>query len=350
MKRVLALIVSLATLLCLAACGGGNSGSGSNSGSGDTNKVYNLTFSMHTPADTPVGRHFQAMFDEIEEKTDGHVKITLHGSGTLAAAADVVDMVADGGCDMGWVFTSFYYGQFPLTDVLTLMGNNPQSCVQGTEVLYNLYHEFDEVAAEWSNFKVLQMHVNPVNYIYTSANPATLADVAKMSVRAPSGACASVMGNLGLNVISMAPNDIYDNLSKGNIQGYIIENTAVTDYSLNEVTKYVVNVPLNQGPFAVIMNKNTYNSLPAEYQAVIDEYTTLDACKAVAQVWEDQAAESGDKLMENAQLVDWSAEDVAAFNAASDAYDEAWVAEHSSDSFDAQKLLDRCHELYAEIG
>ena len=209
MKRLIALIISIAALVGLVGCG--SSGSGSQSGSKD--EVYNLTFSMHTPADTPVGRHFQAMFDEIEQKTDGHVKITLHGSGTLAAAADVADMVADGGCDMGWVYTSFYYGQFPLTDVITLMGNNPQSCVQGTEVLYTLYNEFPEIAAEWSNFKVLAMHCNPVNYIYTTSAPNTLDAVSKMSVRAPSGACASVLGNMEVNVISMSPNDIYDNLS-----------------------------------------------------------------------------------------------------------------------------------------
>lgn len=345
MKRILALILSLAALMGLVACGG-NSDSGSNSGSGDTDKVYNLTFSMHTPADTPVGRHFQAMFDEIEEKTDGHVKITLHGSGTLAAAADVADMVADGGCDMGWVYTSFYYGQFPLTDVITLMGNNPQSCVQGTEVLYTLYNEFPEVAAEWSNYKVVAMHCNPVNYIYTTSDPSTLDAVSKMSVRAPSGACASVMGNMEVNVISMSPNDIYDNLSKGNINGYIIEHTGVTDFSIAEITDYIVNVPLNQGPFFLIMNQNSYNKLPAEYQAVIDEYTSLEACKAIAQVWDDQAAESEKTILETAQWVDWSDADVAEFNAVSDAYDATWVAEHSTDSFDAQKLLDRCHELY----
>lgn len=345
MKRVLSLVLAVALVLVLAACGGSSSGSSS----GSKDKTYNLSFSMHTPADTPVGRYFQSMFDEIEQKTDGHVKITLHGSGTLAAAKDVVNMVADGGCDIGWVFTSFYYGQFPLTDVLTLMGNNPQSCVQGTEVLYDLYNEFPEVAAEWAKFKVLQMHVNPVNYIYTGSDPSTLADVAKMSIRSPAGACATVLGNLGVNVISMAPNDIYDNLSKGNINGYVIEHTAVTDYSLNEVTKYVVDVPLNQGPFVVIMNQKTYDSLPAEYQAVIDEYCSLEACKAIAQVWEDQAKESGEKLLQTAQLVEWSDADIAAFKAASDAYDQTWVTEHSTGSFDAQKLVDRCHELYASV-
>ena len=343
MKRVLAFVVSLAAVLGLAGCGGSGSGQGS------TEDVYNLSFSMHTPADTPVGRYFQSMFDEISEKTDGHVNITLHGSGTLAAAADVVDMVASGGCDIGWVYTSFYYGQYPLTDVITLMGNAPENCIQGTEVLYTLYHEFEEVAAEWSQFKVLQMHCNPVNYIYTSVKPDSLAGVAAMSVRAPSGACAEVMSDLGVNVISMAPNDIYDNLSKNNIQGYIIEPTGVTDYSLNEITEYIVDIPLNQGPFFVIMNQDTYNRLPAEYQAVIDEYTTLDASLAIAEVWNTQAQESEQEILERAQYVSWSDTDLAAFQDASDAYNDEWVAAQSTSSFDASVLLDRCQELYGQL-
>ena len=194
------------------------------------------------------------------------------------------------------------------------------------------------------------MHCNPVNYIYTAVEPDTLADVASMSVRAPSGACAEVMSRLGVNAISMTPNDIYDNLSKNNIQGYIIEPTGVTDYSLNEITEYIVDLPLNQGPFFVIMNQDSYNRLPAEYQAVIDEYTTLEASKAIAQVWNAQAEESEQEILERAEYVTWSEEDIATFRSISDAYNEEWVATHSTDDFDAGELLARCQELYAEIG
>ena len=131
MKRVLAFAVSLVTLLALTGCGGSGSSQGS------TEDYYNLSFSMHTPAGTPVGRYFQSIFDEISEKTNGHVNITLHGSGTLSSAADVVDMVAGGGCDIGWVYTSFYYGQYPLTDVVTLMGNNPQGHAAASHELFH---------------------------------------------------------------------------------------------------------------------------------------------------------------------------------------------------------------------
>ena len=101
MKRTSALILTAAMVFTLASCGVPKK-------QGTTEDHYRLTFSMHTPADTPIGNQFQAMFDDIEEKTNGHVEINLYGSGTLASSADVVDMVADGACDIGWVFTSFY--------------------------------------------------------------------------------------------------------------------------------------------------------------------------------------------------------------------------------------------------
>ena len=106
MKRTSALILTAAMVFTLASCGVPKK-------QGTTEDHYRLTFSMHTPADTPIGNQFQAMFDDIEEKPNGHVEINLYGSGTLASSADVVDMVADGACDIGWVFTSFYYGQYP---------------------------------------------------------------------------------------------------------------------------------------------------------------------------------------------------------------------------------------------
>ena len=82
MKRTSALILTAAMVFTLASCGGPKK-------QGTTEDHYRLTFSMHTPADTPIGNQFQAMFDDIEEKTNGHVEINLYGSGTLASSASL---------------------------------------------------------------------------------------------------------------------------------------------------------------------------------------------------------------------------------------------------------------------
>lgn len=67
------------------------------------------------------------------------MKITIHPSGSLAAAADVAEMVEAGAVDIGWVFTSFYPGQFSLTDVTTAPMIGFGDAVVTTNVLWDLY-------------------------------------------------------------------------------------------------------------------------------------------------------------------------------------------------------------------
>ena len=76
MKRTSALILTAAMVFTLASCGVPKK-------QGTTEDHYRLTFSMHTPADTPIGNQFQAMFDDIEEKTNGHVEINLYEWGAF---------------------------------------------------------------------------------------------------------------------------------------------------------------------------------------------------------------------------------------------------------------------------
>lgn len=339
MKRISALILALALTFALASCGSKEQGS--------TEDYYHLTFSMHTAADTPIGRQFQAMFDDIEAKTDGHVKISLFGSGTLASSTDVADMVSDGACDIGWLFTSFYYGQYPLTDVISVPGQGAQSCVQGTKVLWDLWEQYPEMRDEWSNYKVLVMFPNPVNYVYTNTEIDSLDDLNGLSIRSPSGGIAEVLGDLGCNVISMSPNDIYDGISKNNIQGYALEPTGVADYSLGEVTKSVLDVEMFQAPFVAIMNKDTWNSLPPEYQAVFEEWSGLDASLKFAEMW-DATAEGNmqDLLDSGCVMAEIPEEDRERFQQVAGAYASSWAEQYSTDSFDAYEYYESCQAAY----
>ena len=349
MKKLVALMISMSMLLSLAACGGGGAEGGSGASGDDSDKVYELSFSMHTAADSTYGAMFQKMFDEIYEKTDGHVKITLFGSGTLASASDVADMVKDGGCDIGWLFTAFYYGQYPLSDVVSIPLQDAVTSRQGTQVLWDLYENYPEMAGEWSDYRPLQIFANPVSYIYSTKAIASMADLSGLSIRSTSGGIAECLTGWGANVITMAPNDIYDGISKNNIQGYTFEPTGIIDYSLTEVTPYMVDMPLYQAPFVMVMNKDTYDALPAEYQAVFNAYATREASLAFASEI-DQYVEDCQQTYEAAGVEVLSIADSAfnEFKTVADAYADTWAQEHTTDSFDAQSYYDFCSQAFAK--
>jgi len=64
-----------------------------------------------------------------------------------------------------------------------------------------------------------------------------------------------------------------DGITKGHaiIDGYIFEPAGICNFSLQEITKYYTDYPLYDGPFALIMNKAQWDSLPKEYQDAIEE-------------------------------------------------------------------------------
>lgn len=356
------MLAAVGILMSLTACGGGGGGGsqaqpGASTPSAATpvdGKVYELSFSMHVPAESTYGTTFQKMFDEIYEKTDGHVKITIFGSGTLASASDVADMVKDGGCDMGWVFTNFYYGQYPLSDVIAIPLQGAQTSTQGTQVLWDLYENYEEMAAEWDDYKTLQIFANPVNHLYSTIPISSVADLNGFSLRSTTGGIADCLKSWNANVITMAPNDIYDSIAKNNIQGYTFEPTGIIDYSLSEVTPYKIEMGLFHAPFVVVVNKEVYNSLPAEYQAVLDEYATREASLAFAEVTDQYVAQC-QQMFEDAggQVLTISDSAYAEFKATATEYAESWIADRSKNGFDARAYYDFCsaaYQKYADAG
>lgn len=353
MKKLLALLLSFALIFSLSACGtSSSSDDSSESDTADDDTVYELTLSMHDSAESMNGQIVQAFIDEVYEKTDGHVQITLYGSATLASSYDVGDFVLDGGCDIGWLFTTFYSGQYPLTDVITNPLSGSSSSVQGTNVLWDLYENYEEMADEWSQYKVLQLYCNPINYIFSTTPVSSVDDLAGLSIRVTSGPIADCITGWGANGISLSTTELYDSLSKNNIQGAVIDPTVLVNFSLTEVLTYMTDLPLYQGTFSLVMNWDSYNALPEEYQAVLDEYSTREESLVFAEKVDADAEATIDDLLEGGmEAVEVSDEAYEGFKAVTDEVAEAWVEENTTDDFDAQAYYDfaiSAFESYAE--
>lgn len=362
-NRILSLFLALSMALMLAACGGGDSGSndsnsnsGSNSGSnnssggGDTGKVYELSMSMHDPATSNNGKFYQNWADQIEAATDGHVKITIFYSGTLASSSDVVDMVKGGGVDIGWVYTSFYPNQYPLTDVISLVLEGFESPAATTNALWDLYDSTPELQAEWSDFKLLNMYANPAALICTNDSPVTsVSDMAGRSLRCPAGMISTVLTSWGASPIMMGPGDIYQALEKNNISGCIFEPAGITNFTLQEQLHYYTDMPLYQGPFLVVMNSDKWNSLPAEYQDVIMSFSGREGSIAAADDF-NAAAEAAKQVMIDAggQYVPVSDAAYAEFRQAAAAASDSWATGLSTGDFDAGAYLEHARELVAQ--
>lgn len=290
--------------------------------------TFEFSLSMHDPITTPNALYFQKWADDINAATDGHVTIKIYGSGLLAAATDVADMVKSGGCTIGWLYTSYYAGQFPLSEVINLPMQGFGDPIVSTKVLWDLYNEYSEMKAEWSSYKLLMLYGNP-GMIFASAKAPikSVSDLAGQSLRCPAGAITNVLTAWGANPITMPPPDIYQAIEKNNISGYIFEPSGITNFSLEEVTKYYTDLPMYDGPFGLIMNKEAWDSLPAKYQQIIDSYSGFNGSLGAAQTFADAVKVARDKIVAaGGEFVTVTPEALTEFQVEADKYAGGWAS------------------------
>ncbi|MCL1896103.1 MAG: TRAP transporter substrate-binding protein [Clostridiales bacterium] len=310
---------------------------------------FSFTLSSHDPATSEIMLYKQRWADAIKEATGGNVEITIYGTGTIAAAGDVVDVVKAGGADLGWVMTGFFPGQYQLTEVLGLpmqgFGDNRAS----TETLWDLYEEYPAVSDEWSDFKLLMVYANPGNTFGTSTRPvAKVSDLAGLNMRCPAGPITSVMSAWGGNPIGMPPGDIYQSLERNNIDGWVWETAGAVSFSVPEVTNYYTKMEMYNMVFALVMNKQAWDSLPAEYQEIIDGMSGREASVGAAQAFYDAVIRANGIITDmGGEFIDVTPEDQAEFKIEADKFAATWADGVTAD-LDAQAYLAKANEQVAK--
>lgn len=136
---------------------------------------YYLTMSMHITMageDTGLAEKTIEYFDEIKEATDGHVSTEVYVGGTLAGSSEIYDFLTAGYVDIGLISSVIVPDKFPLSNAFSLPLQGFDDSVKATQMIWDLYEEYPEFAAEWDDkFEVLQLFVFPESIVKTIEMP-----------------------------------------------------------------------------------------------------------------------------------------------------------------------------------
>ncbi|GHU06843.1 sialic acid-binding periplasmic protein SiaP [Betaproteobacteria bacterium] len=314
-------------------------------------KVYQLSFTSHDPVTSQKSKDMQDWCDRIKKASSGRVDITLYAGGTIASAVEALDAVKSGSADVGWIFTSFFPGQFPITEAVMLPLIGVKTPQQAAAALWDLYEESEALRNELNrDYKALLVYTNPINRIATSKKPvATVADLKGLKFRAPAGTATDMITAWGGVPILMGPGDMYSALDKGVLDGFVFEYSGVKSFKLYEVAKYYTSIDFFASPFLILINKNTWNSLPANLQEIIMKESGREASIRFAKSFEADADSGLQVIKANGGKVitpdDKALDD---FKVAARDYAQAWINKHQSDKFDARAYFNRLVELLAK--
>jgi TRAP-type transport system periplasmic protein len=235
-----------------------------------TAKPIKLTYSNFFPP-----KHIQSILgqkwcDEVEKQTGGQVVVEYYPGQTLTKSKQVYDGVVTGLSDVGMCLFAYTRGRFPVMEAVDLpIGYT--SGVQATKVVNEVYNEFNP--KELSDTQVMYLHAHGAGLLHTTGKAVrTMDDFKGMKLRGH-GTSALVLKALGGTPVSLPMPELYQSLQKGIVRGALYPIEVNKGWRMAEVVDYLTMSTsiAYTSSFFVVMNKDKWNSIPADLQKIISQ-------------------------------------------------------------------------------
>jgi TRAP-type C4-dicarboxylate transport system substrate-binding protein len=230
-----------------------------------------LRWANYFPIGTAHTKIMEEFIKDIEAKTKGKVKFSYYPAGTLLTAPKMYDGVEQGMADLGFANIGYTFGRFKMTEVLDMpFGYNTEWVA--THVANDFYRKYKP--KEWDKVHVLSFSICGLNVLQTATKPVyTLEDLKGLNIRG-TGYVGEVVTALGGTPRALPATEAYDAILKKVLDGNYISMETLRAFKYADVIKYVTEIwPIGQGyTFYLIMNKDTWEKLPADVKTVFNEY------------------------------------------------------------------------------
>ncbi len=269
MKKILALILAMLMVLSLVGCGG-------NEEPVAEATVYEWALSCEYSAENHQTKALQDAAAMIEEQTDGHIKITVYPNMALGDYTVVYGQVMTGDIEMCANPISSQYD--PRVDVM----NMPflSSTFEEFETYYMngdsyMWKLFDEITAN-NGVKLLgffnagfmglgSKKVDQEDFAFLTG-----AEIKSVLMRSPAAESYNLtMKAMGYNTTTIPYSDLYSALQSNLCDGWLGGSGLVNYDSFRDAISYFVDCNVINESIPVMMNAEAFNSLSAEYQAIV---------------------------------------------------------------------------------
>lgn len=231
--------------------------------------VIELTMGSTWGPDEPDSIAALEWIERIERETNGRVHITPYWGGTVINYMKGQSQVAKGIVDIGHLGNGPGAGSL-FWEMGLFFWNSPSQ-----ETCYRVYKEisskFPEIGAEITDVKLLNIGAGTGNVIHSNTPVTSLDDLAGMSIRG-TAPYYGLFKSLNAEAIALNMAEVYTSLDKMIIDAAFTPYSTLKSHGFAKVTKYSTEVGMASFPVpSKAMNWDTWNSLPADIQQIIEE-------------------------------------------------------------------------------
>lgn len=253
------LSIAVIAVVCLALSGCGR----------EPSETIELSYSIFFPPAHIQAVTAEAWAREVEKRTDGKVKIVTYAGGTLTPAQQCYEGVVNGISDIGMSCFAYTPGSFPLLAGLDLPLGYPNGVV-ATQVATEMARKYEP--QELADTHLLYIHAHGPGLLASKRPVRTLDQMRGLRVRS-TGLSERIVEALGGTPVPMPQGEAYEALARNTVDATLCPIETLKGWRQGEVISSVTDataVGYTTAMF-VVMNKATWNSLPADVQQVITE-------------------------------------------------------------------------------
>ncbi len=315
-------------------------------------QAQDVTLKVHhflPPPSLAHAKFMQPWAEKIERESGGRIKVEIYPAMQLGGKPpQLFDQVRDGVADGVWTVAGYTAGRFPMIEVFELpfVPGSAEATSQAAQEYYETYAK-----QEFADVHPLMIHVHHPGAFHMKDKPIkTLEDLKDAKVRAPTRVINGALKEMGATPVGMPVPAVPEAISKGVVDGAVLPYEITLPLRVHELTNSHTEIGGDRGLYTAVflfaMNKNTYDSLPADLKKVIDANSGLALAKQIGAIWDaaeapgrQKAAALGDKfyLIDGAELTRWKR--------ATQPVIDAWIKQMDAEGHDGKALLKAARDL-----
>ncbi len=290
--------------------------------------------------------------DRVMAQSDGRIAVEIYPAMQLGGAPpSLFDQVRDGVVDVVWTLPGYTPGRFPTVEVFELpfMAASAEATSQAVQEFYER-----NLAEEFADVRVLMLHVHAPGVFHINGRSVqSMEDLEGLKVRAPTRVINSALEHLGAVPVGMPVPQVPEALSRGVVDATVIPWEVARPLRVAELVDNHTEIQGERGFYTAVflfaMNKDVYQSMPADLRAIIDANSGLALAKEIGAVW-DVAEVPGRQAAEEAgnDFTTLSDAEIERWKLATAPVIADWLAETDGRGLDGAALLQEARDLVSK--
>ncbi len=312
------------------------------------NLRFNLQYNNKHPLSKGV---FAPWAKQVEEVTDGRVKVTLFYSNALFKPKDALNAVSKRVADIGVILPTYTRDKLMMASVLDQPMMTGGKTSDNCEVAWQLLQETPEIQEEVKDVKVLWAYMNPTFQLHFSkAKPDSLEGLKNSVLSAGGTSQTRILRLLGASPESMPMNQVFLAMQKGVIDGCFLPYAPLKSQKIASLLSHHINADLMAVTFYVSVNKKAWAKISAEDQKAIEAISGVVASRHTGEVF-DKATANGIAHMKQKgdTFLDLTAEQKKNWAEKIQPVRQKWIEDAKAKGYkNPEKVLDRAIQLISE--